>query len=71
MLDTYEEVKVFIFLIFFYNSRLFRKTTKYFLKFREKRANPLRKKAQYATVDFFAFVGGLLGLFAGFSALSL
>jgi Amiloride-sensitive sodium channel len=55
----------------FHSSRHFRKATKYVLLFKEKQVNPLKIKAHYNTVDFFAYVGGLLGLFAGFSALSM
>jgi Amiloride-sensitive sodium channel len=52
-------------------SRNYKKLSKYFVRFKEQQVNILKKMAQYTTVDFVAFVGGLFGLFAGFSALSL
>lgn len=38
--------------------------------FKETHYNQLIRKKQFNEVDFLSFVGGLLGLFAGFSALS-
>lgn len=32
--------------------------------------NPLRRTLRYTITDFFSYVGGLLGLFAGISVLS-
>jgi hypothetical protein len=39
-------------------------------KFKNNAFNQLIRKQQFDTLDFLSFVGGILGLFAGFSALS-
>jgi hypothetical protein len=41
------------------------------IKFQEVRYNPLVKKQQFNELDFFSYFGGLLGLFAGISVLSI
>ncbi|CAG9811153.1 unnamed protein product [Chironomus riparius] len=40
------------------------------INFNQETYNPLIRKQQYTTLDLLSFVGGILGLFAGFSALS-
>lgn len=40
-------------------------------KFKEGSFNPLRRSRAYTATDFFCNVGGVLGLFAGISMLSL
>lgn len=41
------------------------------IEFGEVKYNPLVKKQQFNEVDFFSYFGGLLGLFAGISVLSI
>ena len=40
------------------------------VKFKSQEFFPLIRRKQFSLVEFFSFVGGLLGLFAGFSVLS-
>lgn len=40
------------------------------LQYKNSEVNQLIRKKQFTAVDFLSFVGGILGLFAGFSALS-
>lgn len=41
-----------------------------FIRFRDTSLNQFIRKKQFNELDFLSFVGGLLGLFAGFSAIS-
>jgi hypothetical protein len=41
------------------------------IEFGEVKYNPLVKKQQFNEIDFFSYFGGLLGLFAGISVLSI
>ena len=45
-------------------------TTGGYIKFKNNVFNQLVRKQQFDKLDFLSFVGGILGLFAGFSALS-
>lgn len=41
------------------------------IEFGEVKYNPLVKKQQFNEIDFFSYFGGLLGLFAGISVISI
>lgn len=47
------------------------KTTNVLVRFKNNFFNELIRKKQFTELDFLSFAGGLLGLFAGVSALSL
>lgn len=40
-------------------------------KFADTDFNPMRRKRQFTIIDFFSNIGGVLGLFAGISVLSI